>query len=592
MKKIRTYLALGLIAVGCAAACSKNELHPAAQGGFLLKVLFEPATRATPEELAENCTIHIYNSDGLIRTYEGLDAMPDKLWLITGDYRCDILAGTPCAASFTEKTYKGSKPFTITAGTTTTVHVECRVNNVMAAVAFDPTLQEQFASYEATVGGKLEDGHCLTFDSSSDSIGYFTLEEETPALLWQFSGTHKKYGAFTKSGSIPDVEKGKKYSLTFTYTKGSTDGGLSFDIDVIKTTEDIEDNIIFEADPTGVAAVSQWDVWARHATLFANVAESEFGSDHIAIQVRATGTQAWTVFPASKAGDNLFSAMATQLVPETSYEYQLVINQTPIGSTKTFQTDFIATIPNAGMEHWNNDEGWPMPNTSGSPAWWGNGNKAANMAGKVICESDASTHTEGSQSAKLSGEHIKILTIDKVAPGNLFTGYFVSTVGTSGGKVNFGRPFTARPSALKVDYKYSCGAITHDEGGPADDPTPHAVGDPDRCHIYIALGDWNYKTYGGTAECPIQMNTTDPSTLFDPNSEAVIAYGELVKGENVNDWTEAVIRLKYKDTHRRPTHIVISCVSSKLGDYLTGSTNSTLWVDNFELIYDEHIITE
>ena len=55
---------------------------------------------------------------------------------------------------------------------------------------------------------------------------------------------------------------------------------------------------------------------------------------------------------------------------------------------------------------------------------------------------------------------------------------------------------------------------------------------------------------------------------------------------------EAIIRLTYKDTERRPTHIIISCTSSKLGDYLTGSYNSTLWVDNFELIYDEQVVTE
>ena len=592
MKKIQRYAVLGLAVVLGAISCSKNDFNAEEKGRFSLKVLFDPATRATPEELAENCTINIYNAEGLIRTYEGVDAMPDQLWLVSGNYRCDILAGTESPASFTDKTYEGSKPFTISTGTTTTVQVECRVNNVIAAVAFDQTVAEQFTAYEAKVGGKLEENNCLTFNTSSDAVGYFTLDKDATALLWQFSGTHVKYGTFTKIGSIEGVEKGKQYNLTFTYTKGTPEGDFTFDIEVIKTTEDVEDNIIFEADPTGVAAVGKWDVWAKHATLYANVAESEFGSEGIAIQVRAAGTDAWTAFEASKAGDNLFKAVATRLGPETTYEYQLVVNGAAIGSPKTFKTDYVAMIPNPGMENWNNNEGWPMPYASGENAWWGNGNKAADMAGLIISESDGSTYTEGSKSAKLSGKQIKILTIDKVAPGNLFSGYFVGTVGTSGGKVNVGRPFTARPSAMKVDYKYTCGKITHNEGGPANDNASHNVGDPDRCHIYIALGDWNYKTYGGTAECPVQLNTTDPSTLFDPNSDAVIAYGELVRGESVTDWTEAIIRLTYKDTERRPTHIIISCTSSKLGDYLTGSYNSTLWVDNFELIYDEQVVTE
>lgn len=592
MKKILTYVALGLAVVFGATSCNQNNIGAEGKGEFSLKVLFDDATRATAEELAESCTINIYNAEGLIRTYTGIDAVPEKMWLVTGDYRCDILAGTESAASFTDKSYKGSQPFTITAGATTTVKVECRVNNVIAAVAFDQTIADQFSTFEAQVGSELTEGKALTFNSSSASVGYFTLAKGTTALQWQFSGTHVKYGAFSKSGSIEDVEKGKKYTLTFTYTKGTPEGELMFDIAVVKTTEDVEDNIIFEADPTGVAAVGKWDIWASHATLFANVSESEFGSEGIAIQVRAAGTEEWTAFEATKAGDNLFSTVASGLNPETTYEYQLVVNGEAIGSAKTFKTDYIATIPNAGMEDWNEGEGWPMPYASGGTAWWGNGNKAADMAGLVISESDATTYSEGTKSAKLSGKQIKILTIDKVAPGNLFSGYFVGTVGTSGGKVNFGRPFTARPSAMKVDYKYTCGAITHNEGGPDNDNTPHAKGDPDRCHIYIALGDWDYKTYGGTAECPVQVNTTDLSTLFDPNSEAVIAYGELVKGETVSDWTEEVIRLKYKDTNRRPTHIIISCASSKLGDYLTGSYNSTLWVDDFELIYDENVVTE
>lgn len=592
MKKIISYIALGLAVVFGATSCNQENTPAEGKGELSLKVMFNDQTRATAEELAADCTINIYNSEGLIRTYKGIDAVPATMWLTTGEYRCDVLAGTESAASFTEKSYKGSKAFTISAGATTAISVECRINNVIAAVAFDATIADQFSSYEAVVGGELTDDKALTFNTSTASTGYFTLAKGVTALQWQFSGTHVKYGAFTKTGSIEGVEKGKKYNLTFTYTKGTPEGDLTFDITVVKTTEDIEDNIIFEADPTGVAAVGKWDVWATHATLMANVSESEFGSEGIAIQVRAAGSEDWTIIDATKKGDNLFSVVAAGLTPETTYEYQLVVNGEAVGTSKTFKTDYTATIPNAGMEDWNSDEGWPMPYATGGTSWWGNGNKAADMASLVISESDASTYAEGTKSAKLSGKRIQILTIDKVAPGNLFSGSFVATVGTKGGKVNFGRPFTARPSAMKVAYKYTCGAITHDEGGPDNDDTPHGVGDPDRCHVYVALGDWDYKTFGGSAESPVQVNTTDVSTLFDPNNDAVIAYGELVKGESVSEWTEEVIRLKYKDTERRPTHIIISCSSSKLGDYLTGSYNSVLWVDDFELIYDENVVTE
>ena len=590
MKKIITFVALGLAVVFGATSCNNNNIAAEGKGELSLKVFFDDATRATAAELAENCTINICNSEGLIRTYQGIGSMPSKMWLVTGEYRCDILAGTEKAASFTEKTYKGSQSFTITAGESTTVSVDCRVSNVVAAVVFTETIADQFTDYSVIVGGELTPESSLTFNATSAKEGFFTLAKENTSLQWQFTGTHVKYGNFIKTGSIDDVEKGKKYTLNFTYTKGTPEGNLSFDIVVDQTTEDVNDDIIFEPDPTGVAAVSKWSVWATHANLTANVSADEFGTEGIEIKIRKKDDTEWTALNTVNAGTNLYSAVATNLDPETTYEYQLFVNGESVGTSKTFKTDIITTIPNGGMENWNNDEGWPMPYASGGTAWWGNGNKASDMAGLVISESDASTYSEGRKSAKLSGKRIQILTIDKVAPGNLFAGSFVGTVGTSGGKVNFGRPFTARPTAMKVDYMYTCGAITHDEGGPDNDNTPHGKGDPDRCHIYVALGDWNYQVYGGNAQSPVQVNTTDLSTLFNPNSDAVIAYGELVKGESVNSWTTEEIRLKYKDTNRRPTHIIISCSSSKLGDYLTGSYNSILWVDNFELVYDENVV--
>lgn len=596
MKKIVSYIVLCLAAALATVSCSKENFAEEGQGAFALNVLFDDDTRAAAAELASTCTINIYNSEGLVRTYTGTQSMPESLWLSTGEYRVDITAGEAAAASFDKKCYKGSEKFTITAGATTTVEVDCRINNVVAAVAFDETVAAQFTDYAVEVGSSLDDAAAkLTFDASTSSLGYFTMPEGVTSLAWKFSGTHSRSGAFTKTGSVLDVEAGKKYTLTFKYTKGNPEGALTFDVVVEKTTEDINDNIIFEADPTGVADVERMEVWATHATLRANVSENDFGTTGIAIQVRPAGTEEWTMtFDAAKSGDNVFAATAMGLEASTQYEYQLVINGTAVGSVKSFTTDIIQTIPNAGFEEWNSDAGYPLPFASGGAEWWGNGNKAANLARLVISEPDNTTKpaaSTGSYSAKLAGKRIKILTIDKVAPGNLFSGYFVETVGTKGGKVNFGRPFTARPSALKVRYKYNCGAITHNEGGPAGDDA-HNVGDPDRCHIYIALGDWDYKTFGGTPECPVQVNTTDVSTLIDLNDPAVIASGELVKGETVSDWAEATIRLTYKDTNRRPTHIIISCTSSKLGDYLTGSYDSVLWVDDFELIYDEQILTE
>ena len=113
------------------------------------------------------------------------------------------------------------------------------------------------------------------------------------------------------------------------------------------------------------------------------------------------------------------------------------------------------------------------------------------------------------------------------------------------------------------------------------------AGDPDIGMVYIALGDWDPATYGGTADSPVEIATRRiAETAFDVNSPAVIAYGEMPLTETVGEWTEFTIPLEYRATNRVPTHIIIACAASRYGDYFTGSTQSVMWLDDFELIYE------
>ena len=75
--------------------------------------------------------------------------------------------------------------------------------------------------------------------------------------------------------------------------------------------------------------------------------------------------------------------------------------------------------------------------------------------------------------------------------------------------------------------------------------------------------------------------------MFDPEGEGVIAYG-------VQDWITATdgegliefeIPLTYYSLDRKPTALVLVCSASKYGDYFSGG-DSTMWIDDFELIYE------
>ena len=139
--------------------------------------------------------------------------------------------------------------------------------------------------------------------------------------------------------------------------------------------------------------------------------------------------------------------------------------------------------------------------------------------------------------------------------------------------MNFGRPYSSRPSALKGYYKYNAGTIDK-----AKTPYEDLIGQKDSCHIYVGLFTWDK---------PFPVNTST-GTFVDRtwNNENMVAYGELVNGETIKDYTPFTIRLKYRDYTTKPTYILIVASASKYGDYFTGSTSSVLLLDECELVFE------
>ena len=238
------------------------------------------------------------------------------------------------------------------------------------------------------------------------------------------------------------------------------------------------------------------------------------------------------------------------------------------------------------------------PGLSKEGIFWDTGNTGAAIAGATLTDktSDVRPGSDGQYAAKLESKLAGIAGVGRLAAGNLFVGRYVATRGTNG-IVGFGRPFAVRPTALKGWVKYQCGEIT-DVGTTQPPGVTLSKGDPDNGIIYFALGTWTKEEYGvcekeegdklvGTDEVPICVDTRDRNTFFSPDSPAVVAYGELVLDRSVTEWQEFTIKLDYRATDIVPTHIVLVCSASRYGDYYTGSRNSILWVDDFELVYDE-----
>lgn len=614
-------LIIPLAAAMMSAACNKYADNDAATGAFSLRIVVpaetEQAAAAAPQtriatramnqdELLNTAAIKIYRGDftGLVREFV-YSEMSGPIYLPAESYRIDIYAGeaakqSPAVASFDQKSYKGSKEFTVTPGVTTPVQVEASVNNVITAVSFDQSVAATFSNYTFKIGLDKEDtAQQLVYTASNAGAeGYFIATGFEPSLYWTFTATPADGSeTFTKSGEIAAVEQGKKYAMNLKYTEHN--GSLSFDLTVDTSTVEYDDQIFFEPVSTGLAASSIYEIWAAHATVHADVDEGEYGTENIFFEYRPAASQGeWSRTAANRDSEGMYSATLTGLTPATEYEYRLLVpdpqtkEPTVAGSSLTFTTEAAPTIPNGGFEAVSKNESSEYysfydPSSSivaNQTKWWDSGNAGStySISTTTITDPDTSNFKEGSQSVRLHSANVMGL---KFAAGNIFCGEFAGVSGLDG-KVNFGRPFTGRPTALRFWVKYIGGKVDN-AGGP--EGSELTTNDFDKGQIKFALGTWDNKKYGGSATCPVQVYTADKETFWQIDSiEGTIAYADIVlQGDgSESEWQQVTLTLDYKDETTIPEYIIISAAASMYGDYFAGSSSSQLWLDGMELIYE------
>ena len=597
------------IAAAALVSCQKQQIAPEGEGCLSLSVSTgETKAAMTSDELLANADIRIYKDDfsGMVRHYR-YSEIPQKIYLPAGGYRIDVLAGeaakeTPSYASWEQKSYKGSKSATITAGGSESITVVAAMNSIVSNISFDESVDTYFqAGYTCTVSLSTAEGASLSYTKAeSGTDGYFIASGFEPSLDWTFSGTLASGEAFSKSGSIAAVEGGKRYRLALKYVEKN--GLLDVDILVDDALNEVYDDIIFVPVSTGLASTGKYEIWGSRFTAYADVDENEYDQSKVYFEYRVAGSDAeWTRSEAAaRVSEGSYSAQSTGLTGATEYEYRLVVTKAADGSeeivdgTMTVTTEATPQVPNGSFETVSHDESGNYYSfydpASSDPAlqskWWCSGNQGSTTVGSSyqITYPDASDKMDGAQSVCLESRYV----IVKFAAGNLFCGHFGATIGTSGGTVFFGRPFTARPSAMRFWAKYSSGPVNRRASNAPDEIQK---GDYDRASLRIAIGTWDYKKYGGDANSPILVNTTDESTFVDYTTDAsTIAFGEkILQGDaenSTNVWQQITIPLDYKTTTAYPTHIMIAFAASMYGDYFTGCDSSKLWIDKVELLYE------
>lgn len=269
---------------------------------------------------------------------------------------------------------------------------------------------------------------------------------------------------------------------------------------------------------------------------------------------------------------NNFSVKISKLKPNTTYVCRAIAG-TEKGEEVEFTTGAIVPLPNGSFDNWHKVGSVWNPWAEGAQSFWDTGNKGSSTLGESNTVPTNTTATGSGQAAKLESKFVGIGTLGKFAAGNMFVGEFKRVDGTNG-ILDFGRPFTAKPTQLKGFYKYASKPINYFD----KEMFSHLSGVPDTCSIYMALGDW---------DSPVEIRTKPSDRkMFDPKDPKIIAYADFFSGSSTEVYQPFTLNLDYRATNRTPKYLIIVCSASRYGDYFTGGVGSTLWIDNFELGWD------
>ena len=319
-----------------------------------------------------------------------------------------------------------------------------------------------------------------------------------------------------------------------------------------------------------------YEIWTSKATLHGKVTGTLAATPKFQYRVKGSG-DSWTTVDADLA-KSTFSKEITGLTPGTTYEYQAMDGVQASSVTCEFTTEATTQFPNSGFESWSGDS--PMfIYGSGEDMFWDSGNIGASTMGGNVTTPDKTYKHGGEYSAKLKSQTI----LTQFAAGNIFIGKYLKTEmqGFTGhGILGFGRPFASRPKSLHGYIRYESGIV--DKGG-----DKISNGEQDKGIIYIALTSGEGESYddGTQWSCIVR---TKSQKYFDKNADNIVAYGEKIwenstEGEGMIEFT---IPLDYRKLDVLPNRIVLVAAASQYGDYFQGSNNSTMWLDDIELIYE------
>lgn len=488
--------------------------------------------------------------------------------------------------------YKGSTQVTVEKGKEMTADILCKLANVKVTVSFDASFINSFKSAVVLIESKVAgiSGQNLMMGVENKPV-YFP-EGDLKATITVINKAGK---ANTLSQDFTKVKARDHYILNYKVTDSGSAGDITVNVDETEKEYTYEITVpIISSTQLEVTSANAWSNFAFLEGKIASIKEGvELDPAYMKFEYKTESAAEWSECSATKEGDS-FKATLKGLTPATSFSYRLSYNKAGdnyASDAKSFTTETAKVLPNGNMDSWYKSGKTWYANLNADNFFWDSSNPGTTTGAGALVNvnptqgNSSKVHTAGGQSAELRSQFASALGIGKFAAGSLYSGKFNSLVGTDGAKIDFGQPFTERPTQLKGWFQYSTGKIDY-KGGSQPNNTVDKGG-PDLWSAYIVLTTGTY-----------QLNNTDMAgtskdfakLLADDTDNFVVAYGALPDAQCVTSsaWKEFTIDLVYKNLEKKPTHIIVVFSSSKYGDYFTGSTSSLLYLDDLELIYGDN----
>ena len=250
-------------------------------------------------------------------------------------------------------------------------------------------------------------------------------------------------------------------------------------------------------------------------------------------------------------------------------------------------------------------------NMGGSP--WANSNVYAKVAGVVKTNVSVYPDKHGSgKCAKLLTHIVRckaigIVNISVLAAGSIFLGSLLEPITGSRNpmsKINVGVPYTRRPKALKMDYRYLASDSPNRIRETGFSRTTKVEGKDMAEMVCILQKRWEdedgtlHALRVGTARVRMSQSTDG----WVEGKEFPIHYGDITGEPYYREWMGLVTGERqyyalnskgknvpihedgWAEANATPTHLILKFDSSYGGAYI-GSEGNTLWLDNIKLVH-------